>query len=170
VKTLLTFVCVFIVTGGLAVAQSPLTQHGQVTSGVVGITPGQTARFNLLYPTAPAPILQMVCSATLVFADDQGKVLKTNAVSQLTAGTSVSLDLNGDTDLAGSPRSQIHAFSFFPSGCVYITTLELIDTVTQKTLLVVAGVQTYPPNGGIAPTEQGSTTPVLSPLPVPHRP
>jgi hypothetical protein len=73
VKTLLTLTVAVIVSSGVAAAQSPLTQFGQVTSGVVGITPGQTARFNLLYPTVPAPVLQIVCSATLIFADDQGK-------------------------------------------------------------------------------------------------
>ena len=160
-NTLLTLSCVAIVTGGLAVAQqSPLTQNGQVTSGVVGITPGQTARFNVLYPTAPAPILQIVCSATLVFADDQGYVLKTKDVSQLTAGKSVSLDLNADTDTAGSSRTQIHAFSVSPSGCVYVATLELIDNVTQRTVLVVGSRQTYPVEVESAPLQADSTKPV----------
>jgi hypothetical protein len=170
VKTLLTLTVAVIVSSGLAAAQSPLTQFGQVTSGVVGITPGQTARFNLLYPTVPAPVLQIVCSATLIFADDQGKVLKTTNVSPLIAGKSVSLDLNADTDLAGSARTQIHAFSTEPSGCIFTGTVELIDNATQKTVLVVAARKTYPPNAEIAPSQGGSATPEFSPLPIPQRP
>lgn len=169
-KTLLTLSCAVIVNSGLAAAQTSLTQNGQVTSGVVGITLGQTARFNILYPTAPAPILQILCSATLVFADDQGNVLKTNAVSQLTAGKSVSLDLNGDTDTGGRSRTQIHAFSISPSGCVYVATLELIDNVTQKTVLVVGSRHTYPVEVENSASQAGSTKPVFSPLPTPHRP
>ena len=77
----------------------------------------ETARLNVLYPTAPAPILQVLCSATLNIADDQGKILKSMQVSQLTARKSVSLDLNADTDLTGTPRTEIHGFSIAPNGC-----------------------------------------------------
>ena len=168
-KTFLTLLSAVIATSGLAAAQSPLAQFAQVTSGVIGITPGQTARFNLLYPTVPAPILQILCSATLVFADDQGKTLKTTSVSQIIASRSVSLDLNADTDLTGSPRTQIHAFSTGPSGCAFTGTLELIDNNTQKTVFVVAARKTYPPNTQIAPSEGGST-PVISSLPTPQHP
>jgi hypothetical protein len=170
VKTLLTLSFAVIATSGLAAAQSPLTQLERVTSGVVGITPGQTARFNLLYPTVPAPILQILCSATLVFADDQGKALKMTTVSQIIAGRSVSLDLNADTDLAGSPRTQVHAISTGPSGCAFTGTLEVIDNNTQKTVLVVAARKTYPPNTQVAPSQGGSTTSVFSPLPTPQHP
>ena len=72
--------------GVLAHAQPPAFQNQQLTSGVVGLTAGQTARWNVLYPTAPAPILQPLCSVTLNIADDQGKILKTLAVSQFVAG------------------------------------------------------------------------------------
>ena len=95
----------------LAFAQPASAQNRQWTSGVVGITAGQTARFNVLYPTAPAPILQPICSVALTFADDQGNTLKSTTVPQFTAGKSVSLDLNGDTDLTGNVRIQIHAYN-----------------------------------------------------------
>ena len=136
--------CVVILNGALAMAQPPSLQNQQQTSGVIGITPGQTARFNVLYPTAPAPILQPLCSATLTIADDQGKVLKTSNIPQFTAGKSVSLDLNADTDLAGNPRTEVHAFSVAPAGCNFTGTLELIDNVTQKTEVVTGTAPTYP--------------------------
>ena len=80
----------------------------------------------------------------LNIADDQGKILKTLAVSQFVAGRSVSLDLNADTDLTGSPRTEIHGFSVAPTGCNFTGTLELIDNITQKTVLVIGSRQTYP--------------------------
>jgi hypothetical protein len=142
-RSLLVFAVVL--NGALAMAQQPPSfQNLQRTSGVVGIAPGQTARLNVLYPTAPAPIFQTVCSASLAIADDQGKILKSNSVDQLIAGKSVSLDLNADTDLAGATRSQIHGFSVAPTGCQLITTLEIIDNFTQKTVLVVGSDLTYP--------------------------
>lgn len=136
--------CAVILNGALALAQSPSFQNLQRTSGVVGITPGQTARLNVLYPTAPAPILQIVCSVSLSIADDQGKILKSDNVTQLVAGRSVSLDLNADTDLPGVARTQIHGLSVAPNGCRLLATLELIDNSAQKTVLVVGSEQTYP--------------------------
>ena len=80
----------------------------------------------------------------LNFADDQGNILKTVTVSQFVAGRSVSLDLNADTDLTGSPSTEIHGFSVAPTGCNFTGTLELIDNITQKTVLVIGSRQTYP--------------------------
>jgi len=134
--------CAAILSGALSIAQTPLTANQQMTSGVVGITPGQTARINVVYPTAP--ILQPLCSVTLNIADDQGKILKTVTVSQFVAGKSVSLDLNADTDLTGISRTEIHGFSVTPTGCNFTGTLELIDNITQKTVLVIGSRQTYP--------------------------
>lgn len=136
--------CAVILSSEPAIGQTPLAANQQMTTGVVGIAPGQTARINVLYPTAPAPILQPLCSVNLNIADDQGKILKTLAVSQFVAGRSVSLDLNADTDLAGSPRTEIHGFSVAPPACIFTATLELIDNITQKTVLVIGGRQTYP--------------------------
>ena len=136
--------CVVLLNGALAMAQTTSLSNQQLTSGVVGVTPGQTARLNVLYPTAPAPILQPLCTVTLSIADDQGRVLKTNTVSQFTAGKTASLDLNADTDLAGSQRTEIHGFSISPAGCNFTLTMELIDNTTQKTVVVVGGTQTYP--------------------------
>jgi hypothetical protein len=158
-----------ILNCALAMAQSaaPSFQNLQQTSGVVGIAPGQTARLNVLYPTAPAPILQLLCSATLTISDDQGKTLKSSDIAQLTAGKSVSLDVNADADLAGIPRTQIHGNSIAPAGCQLVVTLEIIDNATQRTVLVVGGVPSYP----LLPIAQGgTTTPVFVPLPAPNHP
>jgi hypothetical protein len=130
-------ICALFLNGTIALAQSTPVQNRQLSSGVVGIAPGQTARWNVLYPTAPAPILQPICSVDLSVADDQGNSLKTTSVSQFTAGRSVSVDLNSDTDLTGKPRTQIHAYAVAPDGCNLTATLELIDNTNQKTVLVV---------------------------------
>ena len=149
--------CAVILDGALAIAQTPVTAHQQMTSGVVGITAGQTARINVLYPTAPAPILQPVCSVTLNIADGQGEILKTVTVSQFVAGRSVSLDLNADTDLTGNPRTEIHGYSVAPAGCNFTGTLELIDNITQKTVLVIGSRQTYPAEQPVSFVGAGST-------------
>ena len=129
-----------------AMAQGPFTSLQQHTSGVVGITAGQTAKLNVLYPTVPAPILQVICSATLVIADDQGKILKSEDAQQLIAGKSIALDLNADTDLpSGTNRVQIHALTLTPNpGCALIPTLEILDNSTGKTVVVVGSKVTFP--------------------------
>ena len=133
-----------ILNGALGMAQSPAFQNQQRTSGVVGVTAGQTARLSVIYPTAPAPILQVLCSATLVISDDQGTIVSSKDAPQLIAGKSVSLDVNADTDLHGSARTQIHGFSIAPNGCHLVTTLEIIDNATQKTVVVVGSELTFP--------------------------
>lgn len=79
----------------------------------------------------------MLCSVSFAIDDDQGKVLKSNNVDQLTAGKSVSLDLNAASDIVGAARTQIHGLSIAPAGCQVITTLEIIDDSTQKTVIVI---------------------------------
>jgi hypothetical protein len=156
--------CAVILSGAVAMAQSPgpSFQNRQQTTGVVGIAGGQTARLNVLYPTAPAPILQVLCAATLVISDDQGKTLKSSDTVPLAAGRSISLDVNADADLTGTARTQIHGFSIAPNGCQLVTTMEIIDNITQKTVVVVGSMTTYPPSP--------ATMATLSSLPVPNRP
>lgn len=137
------FFCVALLSGTLGMAQSSSVQNQQWTTNVVGVAAGQTARLNVLYPTAPAPILQALCSVTLNIADDQGKILRTTTVSQLIGGKTVNLDVNADTDLAGSERTEIHGYVITP-GCALTASLELIDNATQKTLLVTGSALTYP--------------------------
>ena len=149
--------CAAILAGAYAMGQSlgPGFQNWQQTSGVVGSTPGQTARLNVVYPTIPAPFLQTLCSTNLVIADDQARILKSASVNQLVGGRSASLDLNADIDLAGSARTQIHGLTVAPGGCHLVMTLEIIDNITQRTVVVVGGERTYPPT---------QTTPLFSPL------
>jgi hypothetical protein len=128
----------------LAAQTSPAFTNQQQTTGAIGIVAGQTARLNVVYPTAPAPILQVLCSVTLAISDASGNVLKSKDVPQLIAGKSVSLDLNADTDLTGPGRTQIFGFSIAPNGCRLPTSLEIFDNTTQKTLVVVRGEPSYP--------------------------
>jgi len=116
----------------------------QRTTGAVGVSAGQTARLNVVYPTAPAPIAQILCSATLAIADDTGKILKSLDVPQLVGGKSALLDVNADTDLGGAARTQVHGFSIAPNGCRLVTNLEIIDNASHKTVVVVSGEGTYP--------------------------
>jgi hypothetical protein len=134
---------IVFVNSVLAVAQvSPSFQNQQRTSGVVGIAAGQTARLNVLYPAAPAPILQPLCSATLSIADSN-KVLNSMNFPQITPGQIVSIDVNADTALSGNTRTEIYGFSISPS-CNLTVTLEIFDNTTLKTLLAVPAHATFP--------------------------
>ncbi len=133
-----------MLNGALAFAQAPSFQNAQRTTGIVGITAGQTARLHVLYPRAPAPILQVLCTVSLGIADDQGNNLKSKEAAQLTPGKSFSLDLNADTDLAGTPRAEVYGFSVAANRCRVVTNLEIIDNATQKTIAVIRGEPTYP--------------------------
>src|SRR5689334_33139 len=114
------FLCAATVSATLVSAQPPTSLsflNQQKTTDVVGITSGQTAKLTVLYPTAPAPILQILCSATLAIFDDQAKVLKSDSVAQLVAGRSFSIDVNADAGLSGAARTEIHGISIAPLGC-----------------------------------------------------
>ena len=145
-----------ILNVAMAMAQGDFTSPQQHSSGVVGIAEGQTAKLNVLYPTVPAPILQVLCTATLVIADDQGKIIKSQEAQQLIAGRSVSLDLNADTDLpSGTSRLQIHALTLTPNpGCALIPTLEIIDNATGRTVVVIGSRVTFPK---VQPAQTGGT-------------
>ena len=141
---LLTILSAVVLSGGMAMAQVGFSAQQQ-TSGVIGITSGQSARLNVVYPTVPAPILQVTCSATLAIADEQGGVLKSKDVQQLIAGRTVTLELSGDADLGGSSRVQIHAVTLTPNpGCGLVSTLEIIETATGKTTAVLESKVTFP--------------------------
>lgn len=149
---------IYILISGLVLsAASGMAQIGvetrQYDTGTVGINFGQTARFNVLYPTIPAPFAtQVLCSATLTIADDQNNILKTQTVTQLTGGRSVSIDLNADTDIPlARGRTQIHAVVLTPAAgtsgaaCNFVPTLELVDNTSGKTTIVLKGQATWPP-------------------------
>ena len=138
----------------MAMAQGPGFNDRQSTTGMVGMTPGQTARLNVLYPTVPAPLALINCAATLTLFDDQGNVLKTASFAQLIPGRPVSISANGDTDLPTQTRTEVYGLSF-TSGCSLVSTLEIIDNATQKTVVTVMGQETYPFRAAV-PLARGS--------------
>jgi len=129
-------------------AQGPSFNSLQRTTDAVGMTSGQTARLTIVYPTVPAPLLQTLCSVTLVIKDTQGAVLKSMTVDKLVGGTGVTLDVNADNELssrtfpAGAARVQIYGLSI--ATCHLVTSLEILDNLTLKTIAVAGSHQTYP--------------------------
>ena len=144
-KTFL-LVSMAILNGAVTMAQvtfGPYTK--QYTSGAIGIVAGQTARWNIVYPTIPAPFAaQALCQAAIAIADERGNILASKDVPPLIGGNSVSLDLNADTQaLPAGGRIQIHGFAS-TGGCSLVTTLEIVDNATQKAVVVLDGKLTYP--------------------------
>jgi len=134
-----------LVAGGLYAqsAPPPILE----TSGMIGIAFGETARLNVLNPTAVA-----ACPATLSFLDGSGTLLKSEAVT-VPAGKSVWFDLHSDTDLdlAMTDRREIRATLLIPGPvpasasaptstvptCEYVKTLEIFDNASLRTLVVL---------------------------------
>ncbi len=158
---------------GIAGAQQMLPGFVPVTqiqsSGMAGITAGQTARLNALNPGVPGPLATGArCPAHVAFMDDQGNLLKSGDIT-VDPGKSVSVDLNRDTDTSTSaPRLQIRAvLTFTPAtppptsvtptsgtgfagfvsivACRLVPTLEIFDNATSKTQFVLSDFGfTYP--------------------------
>lgn len=136
-----------VLTSVLVRAQGDFIPPQQHNSSVVGITSGQTAKLNVLYPSIPAPVLQVMCAVTVSIVDDQGGVLKTQDF-QMLGGKSVSLSLNADTDLPGAHSAQIHALTLTravaPGGyCEVLPSLDIVDNATGKTLVHLETFVTY---------------------------
>jgi len=132
----------------VARAQGDFIPAQQHSSSVVGIVSGQTARLNVLYPSIPAPMLQVMCSVTVSILDDQGGVLKTQDF-QLIGGKSASISLNADTNLTGAHAAQIHAVTLtHPASsagyCQVLPSLDIVDNATGKTLVHLETIVTYP--------------------------
>jgi len=120
------------------------------TFGMVGLAEGQTARLNLLNPGVLPPLATgAICSAQVSFLDSKGAGLKTAPIS-VAPGQSVPFDLNRDTDVtAPDQRVQIRATLQIPLpspivasppqpwGCPLIPTLEIFDTNTGRTQIVI---------------------------------
>jgi hypothetical protein len=134
----------------------PVTANVE-TTGMVGIGYGQTAQFNLLNPGVEAPAVGVLCTASVSFVDGTGAVLKTGTLT-VAPGKSQALVLHSDTDLnlAVNDRREIRATVSTPGiipvataivvspGCSLIPTLEIIDTASQRTLVVLGHVTTIP--------------------------
>ena len=152
-------ICVFAVAVSGLFAQ-PAAQETQ-TTGVVGIAYGQTARFNVLNRGVPAPAVGVVCPAVLAYYDGKGVMLKSSSVTVL-PGQIASLDLFSDVDLAlpAVQRKQIRATVSVPlnvtlpasriaggepkPSCRLIGTLEIFDSLTGKTEVVLGATHAIP--------------------------
>jgi hypothetical protein len=144
-----------ILTATLAVAQSPAILLPHVySSGAVGIVPGQTAKWSIVNPPSPAPIVGPTCSVTLSFANEQGEVLK-NASVTVKPGESRSLDLKHSDFPSIGNRAQVHALAVIPvtgpvdqptpqGTCTLVPTLEIVDDATGKTSAVTEGTLVQP--------------------------
>jgi hypothetical protein len=142
------FLATIVFSAVLAKAQSDFVPSQQHNSSVVGIAAGQTAKLNVLYPSIPAPLLQVMCHVTVSIVDDQGGVLKTQDF-QMLGGRSVSISLNADSDLPAH-SAQIHALTLTPATspaggyCQVLPSLDIVDNATGKTLVHLETSITYP--------------------------
>ncbi len=139
-KTSILFLAFFICA--ICVPAQSVPPPQQQDSSIVGLAPGESARLNVLYPTVPVPVLQPICTVSLIIADDQGNVLKNLADVPILGGKAVSLTLNADTDLSATQgRAQIRGFSLTPATssvggyCRLIPSLDIVDNSTGRTLL-----------------------------------
>lgn len=137
-------ICVFtgavlaIAGGAMAQTTTPMLPIALHTSGMVGLTAGQTARLNVLNPGALAPAVATVCAAQLSFLNTEGKVLKTTSVT-VPPGESMSFNLDRDLDLIVSDlRVQVRAVIAYTSNtCALLPTLEVFNDDTGRTQFVV---------------------------------
>ena len=151
--------CVFALAASGLMAQAISTTPTQAvgTTGMVGVAEGQFAHFNVLNPGVLPPATGVICSTLLSFVGADGTVLKTKVVSVL-PGQSGYLDLLSDVDLnlAVGERKEIRATFTTPpvtpvasstvvaAPCELIGTLEIIDSLTGKTQVVLGGIHAVP--------------------------
>ena len=131
-----------------------------LTSGMVGLAEGQTARLNALNPgVAPPAATGEICSGLLTFIGEDGKVLKSATVN-VTPGTSQHLSIDSDADLALAvdARKELRATITIPpvppptatsitpvrQVCKLIGTLEIYNTQDGRTLATLGTVHLVP--------------------------
>jgi hypothetical protein len=134
------------------------------TAGSIGLSGLQAARWNVLNPPLPAPIVGPTCSVTLSFRDGSGNVIKTESVT-LKAGESRSLTMRStDIPSTGNPTGlyalavvPITAPNDEPAGrtCTLFTTLEVVDPATGATQAVTRGELVKP--RGLIPLSNRTT-------------
>jgi hypothetical protein len=141
--------CAFLVAGAALFAQSTIPAV-VTTTGMVGLAEDQTARLNLLNPGVLPPATGAVCTASVVFMNAAGTVVKSATVT-VAPGKSggVILDSLADLNLAVGARQEIRAVitlqgappvaagSTLVPACKLIPTLEVFDTLTGRTLVVL---------------------------------
>jgi hypothetical protein len=152
-------ICVFTIAATGLFAQTVPTQETR-TTGAVGIAYGQTARFNVLNREVPAPSVGAVCAAVLTYYDGKGVMLKQSTVT-VPLGQIGSLDLFSDVDLQlpAVQRKQIRATVSVPlvpppassaadtkptTACRLVGTLEIFDTLTGRTEVVLGATHPMP--------------------------
>jgi hypothetical protein len=151
-----TICTIALITAPALMAQSTNIALPQVhTSGPIGLTATDAARWNVLNPPSPAPIVSPTCSVTLSFRNSQGQVIKTETVT-LKAGGSSSLTLHTtDFPSTGNPTG-MYALAVVPvtgpvdeptGTCVIVTSMEIFDTATGKTSALTKG-EVVRPRGG----------------------
>lgn len=157
-------ICVFALAASGLYAQtptptpSPLPSQATLTSGIVGIAEGQTAKLNALNPGVAPPAMGAPCYGLLAFVDGNGKVLKSTTVS-VTPGTSQAIAIDSDRDLALAvdARREIRATIMIPpipppsgsasaatTACKLIGTLEIFNTLDGRTQVTLGVVHPVP--------------------------
>ena len=106
--------------------------------GMFGITPPETARLNVVNIGLPG-VPPGPCNVQFSFYNDSGKLLKQNTIV-LNRGQSSFLDITG-VEAGAAFRSQIHPYVLLatnsPTGCNAVATLELFDTTSGKTSILL---------------------------------
>ena len=134
------------------------------TTGMVGIGDAQTAQLNLLNPGVLPPAVGAICTAAVSFVGADGTVVK-SATLTIAPGKSMSFILRSDVDLKllAGDRREIRATISTPGvpatsnaaaavpGCKVIPTLEILDTVNGRTLVVLGHARTIPAVVAAAP-------------------
>jgi hypothetical protein len=153
--------CAFLLSSFILSAQS--TIPAVQTTGMVGLAFGETAQLNLLNPgVAPPAATGAICTATVSFIDGAGTVLKTGTIVAL-PGKAAALTLVSGPEVAivSGARHQIRATITTPAAilpptaagtpvittstaCHLIPTLEILDTSSGRTQVVLGHVETVP--------------------------
>ena len=146
------FALVFLVAGMAAAQQAPIpaTLTQVQSSGIVGITGGQTARLNLL--NLSSTVLNAAstsCTAQVTFLDDKNATLNTTTVT-VDPGKSMPVDYPSTASVRQQIRVTIgitHPNVTAPTPgmpvampifyCSLVPTLEIFDTGSLRTTFVV---------------------------------
>jgi hypothetical protein len=161
---------VFVLAAASLLAQPMIPATDARTTGVIGIASGETARFNVLNDYMAASATTSLCSAVLTYYGADGMLLKSSTVS-VAPGTAAYLDLfsSSDLSLTADQRKQIRATFAVPlipntaaagssssttsttttppanvPECHPIGTLEILDAVTGRTLVILGGTHKEP--------------------------
>jgi hypothetical protein len=151
--------CVLTLSGVALSAQVNTVLPVVRTTGMVGIGDAQTAQLNLLNPGMVPSGSVIVCTAAVSFVDASGTVLKSGTLT-IPPGKSMPFVLRSDVDLnlIAAQRREIRATISTPgvplattptaaataNGCSLIATLEILDTVTGRTLVVLGHAAKIP--------------------------